>query len=50
MSAEEYIKNEVKLMKAECEKYKISPVEWIERYAVTYHEFHAQEVIGRKCA
>lgn len=43
MEKMEYIKREIAIMKEDCEKLKISPAEWIERYADEYHRLHSTE-------
>jgi hypothetical protein len=44
MSTREYIQKELRQMKAECKKYRMTPEEWISRYAVQYNRLHQKEI------
>lgn len=44
MSIREYIKKELEQMKQDCEKYHITPEEWISRYATQYYKLHFKEL------
>lgn len=45
MSEQDYILHELNIMREACRQLKITPEEWIRRYAITYHETHFELVI-----
>ncbi|MBI1884343.1 MAG: hypothetical protein HYS08_09105 [Chlamydiae bacterium] len=45
MSTREYILNQVELIKRDCAKLKITPEEWVSRFAKKYHDEHALQVV-----
>ncbi|MBI1871586.1 MAG: hypothetical protein HYS07_10395 [Chlamydiae bacterium] len=45
MSANDYIRQEVALMKKECRRLGIHPEEWIKRFAIKYHNQFSEMVM-----
>ena len=44
MSIQEYIKKEIEQIKRDCEKYQITPEEWISRFAAQYYTSHVKDL------
>ena len=44
MSTQEYIQTERKQIKEDCERLRITPLEWVERFAKIYHDQNAHRL------